>query len=386
MRSRRIFKHRYAKLLVAISMSLLSSSFATADDKIVWSGSFETGDILQWHNPNYEHIPWIWGLPEYCRPKEFDGIFGGDGSCLSLDTDIVRHGNYSAKFTVKNSANGSEPRDCDGDWCDRRRSQLSVYRTLPEVYDALPYNSERWISVSVYIPEDWTPTGRGWGPLFFGMKPLTNGARLSGMAGIKMKGESWKLVHRWSDVENPTSSDVPWQYNMNYSSDYPIKGESPRWDDGVDDFPDPDRSREALGSINRGGWTDWVLHVKFDARGSKEGGEGFMRYYKREDSGDWIKVVDIQPRMIERGGMTFDRGIGYNSPPTGGNNGGFGIGIGQYMDKRNVWNAPNNLVVHIDNVRIGNENASLSDMEPDGAPTSGGIAPSEPLDFRVVSD
>ena len=378
MRSRCFLPYRYTKAMIIGSILLLCSSLAAANDNIIWSGSFETGDILQWHHPEVHSAPWIWGIPEYCRPKEFDGIFGGDGSCLSLDNEIVRHGEYSAKFTVKNSVNGSEPEDCDGSWCSRRRAYLSNFATLSEVYDALPYKAERWISFSVYIPEDWAPAPAGWGPVIFDMKPYTNVEKNSGIANIHIEDGSWKIIHRWSDVKNPTSDDVPWQYSMNYRSDYPIRGQSPEWDDGVEDFPNPDKSRQALGSINKGGWTDWVLHIKYDARGSQEGGEGFLRYYKREDNGPWIQIVDIQPRIIERGGMTFDRGIGYNVPPTGGNNGGYGIGIGLYMDKDAAWNAPNNLTVNLDNIRIGDKNASLSEMAPNGTSRAEQSAPSSP--------
>lgn len=377
------------RLVALLAILLLAAPLSAQSNNIIWSGSFETGDILQWHHHERHDLPWIWGIPEYCRPEGYPDVFGGDGSCLSLDSNRVRHGEYSAKFTIKNALNGEEPRDCDNGNCDRRRSQLSAFRTLPEVYNVLPYLSERWISFSVYLPDNWQPTGGGWGPVLFGIKPLTNGDQLSGIANVHLEKDSWEIHHRWSPVVNPSSSDVPWQYQMFYRKDYPVIGGNPRWDDGVADFPNPDVSRQALASVNRGGWTDWVLHIKFDARGSSQGGSGFMRYYKREDDGPWIKVVDIAPRRIERGGLTFDRGIGYNSPPTN-NNGGFGIGIGTYMAKSQVWNAPNNLSLNFDNIRIGNQSASLSEMEPNGAPGSAGGSdgtesrPTPPSEIRVT--
>ena len=349
--------------LIFFSLIFLSQS-ANSGDNIIWSGSFETGDFMQWHmlsgaRPNFS------GIPHYCRP-EGSNYYNGDGSCLSLDQDIVRHGKYSAKFTVKNSANGEEPRDCDpmGDNCSRRRSALQNYAILPDQYHVLPYMSERWISFSVYLPDDWSPANGDWGPSMVGFKPDANTSGVSGVANVEIAGGSWRITHRWSDAENPDSSDVPWQYQMFYDDSYPKLGGSPSWDDGVADFPDPDASRQALGSVNTGGWTDWVLHIKFDARGSKDGGTGFLRYYKREDNGPWTKVLDIEPRVIHRGGKDFDRGIGYNVP-----DGEYGMGIGLYMGKDVAWNAPSNLTAYFDNIRIGNENASLSDMEPGNVST-----------------
>lgn len=348
----------YFSAIIFLGIGLVAAPSAT-EANVIWEGDFETGDLLQWHRTSDTSTPWIWGVPEYCRPEGYEPPIGGDGSCLSLQTDTVRHGNYAVKFTVKNATNGSEPRDCDGDWCDRRRSQLSNFATLPEFYDALPYRSERWVSYSIYIPEDWEPADGGWGPVLFGMKAYNPGA--PGIANILIEDGSWKIRHRWSPDKDPKSKDQPWQYGMFYTKDYPVIGESPKWDDGVKDFPDPKESRQALASINRGGWTDWVLHIKYDARGAGQGGEGFLRYYKREDDGPWTQVVDIRPGEIERGGMTFDRGIGYNA------SGGFGMAIGMYMSKEVAWDAPNNLSLYFDNIRIGDENASLSEMAPDGA-------------------
>ena len=360
------FQNMAAATLVS-TFALLGATHATASENEVWSGSFETGDILQWHHPEVHTAPWIWGIPEYCRPDTFDGVFGGDGSCLSVSRDITRHGEYSARFTVKNAANGEEPRDCDsGERCHRRRSQLSNYHTLPDVYNALPYGEERWISFSIYLPENWQPADGGWGVSLAGFKPRNNTSSVSGVANLVILDESWQIHHRWSSVLNPTQDDVPWRQNMIYRKDYPQPGSD--WEDGELDFPSPDESRTALGSINKGGWTDWVIHVKFDARGSGDGGEGFLRYYKREDDGPWVKVVDIEPRATERAGQSFDRGIGYHVPPSDGTNGGYGMGIGLYMRKEIAWYAPDNLTVYFDNIRIGDENASLREMAPDSVP------------------
>jgi hypothetical protein len=64
--------------------------------------------------------------------------------------------------------------------------------------------------------------------------------------------------------------------------------------------------------------------------------------------------------------MTFDRGIGYNSPASGSNNGGFGLKAGLYMHKNQVWNLANNRVIYMDNIKVGDQNSSLAEMSPEG--------------------
>ena len=362
-------KHLARTAFLSASLACTASLMAVpgaASAKILWAGDFETGDFMQWHStdktrPNFSQ------MPEYCRPKGNTAYFG-DGSCLSLDTTIVRQGKYSAKFVVKNSKNGSEPRDCDsnGD-CSRRRTQLTAQGILPVNYNALPYMSERWLSFSVYIPSDWvdTKSDQGWGPVIYGVKPL-NESGLSGIINMDIEDGSWVIWHRWDDKVNPSPSDVPWQQQMFYSATYPLPNGSDSGKDLRADFPDQAVSQKALGNLNKGGWTDWVIHIKFDARGSKSGGTGFLEFYKRENNGPWIKVLDIRPKVITRGGMTFDRGIGYNSPASGSNNGGFGLKAGLYMHKNQVWNLANNRVIYMDNIKVGDQNSSLAEMSPEG--------------------
>jgi hypothetical protein len=353
-----------AKVVVTVKSTTTASP-------IIWRGDYETGNFLQWHNlaktpaPNYSQIP-IYGRP---APD-------GDGSLLKIVTSPVRQGKYAAKFTVKNSANGTEPNDCDVPFptCSRRRTELTGQGTQPLIYNAMPYMSERWISVSYFIPSDWDNGGSGFGIHLLQIKPLNDGAGPT--IAINIRSGMWTIEHRWSSVVNPSyGSDLPWQQSMYYSYKYPIKGVAPLWDDGVADFVDPKTSQQSLGDLNKGGWTDWIIHVKYDARGSKNGGTGFLKFWKRAGSGPWIPVLDIRPKVISRGGMTFDRGIGYNSPAQTGkfmsgypNTGGFGIKAGMYMDKNQVWGLSANRVMYNDNIKIGNQNATFSDMIPEASP------------------
>jgi hypothetical protein len=343
---------------------------------ILWSGDFETGNFIQWHMQDDATLPHFSAVPRYGRPKN-DSAYGkrqesyyGDGSLLEIVMSPVRQGKYAAKFTVKNSANGSEPDDCDTDGkCAKRRIELTVQGTLPRYYDAMPYMSERWMSVSHYVPANWNNDGSSWGPTVFQVKPL-NESGLSPNLAIEISNGGWKIWHRWSDVRDPSSSDVPWQQQMFYAGDYDGRPypRSDSWPDGMADFPDVAVSYAALTSLNKGGWTDWVMHVRYDARGEREGGKGFLTIWKREDAGPWIKVLHVLPKRTTRGDMTFDHGIGYYSPPGGGSNpGGFGIKAGMYMAKGQVWGLSKNRVMYNDNIKVGSDKATFAMMSPDGS-------------------
>jgi len=370
---------RLLTALVVCGMSTVVLPGA-ASAKILWSGDYESGDFRQWHKtsgnePNFSQ------MPDYCRPTGY--AEGGDGTCLSLSTSIKRQGKYAAKFTVKNAANGSEPADCDtaGTKCDRRRAELTGQIIHPDRYNALPYMSERWISVSHYVPADWAPvSSSGWGSItVFQIKPRNENG-LSPTFAINLTGNAWRIEHRWDDAANPSTSQVPWQQQMFYDNVYPAANGSDSGADLRSDFPNQSVSQKALGSINKGGWTDWVIHVKFDARGKAAGGTGFLEVWKRENQGDWIKVLNIRPKKISRGGMTFDHGIGYNSPATSGNNGGFGIKAGLYMHKADAWNLSSPRTIYNDNIRIGDASTKFEEISPDGSAPgqSAQIAPPSP--------
>lgn len=340
----------------------LSMVSGLARAEILWSGDYETGDFSQWHGdssaPNFSQ------MPGYGRPPDY-----GDGSLLELVTSPVRQGRYAAKFTMKNSLNGSEPEDCDvQSVCDRRRTELTGQRSIPLFYNAIPYMSERWLSVSHFVPADWDSGGGGWGPVVWQVKPLNEYA-LSPNLSIAISNGNWSITHRWTDVENPSSADVPWQKQMFYTGNYDGQPypRSDFWPEGLADFPDTATSHAALQSLNKGGWTDWVIQAKFDARGKNAGGTGFVNVWKREDNGSWIHVLNILPKVTSRGGVTFDHGIGYNSPANGSNPGGFGIKAGMYSSVSAVWDLPRNRVIYNDNLRVGSESATFSLMSPDGS-------------------
>ena len=335
-------------LTVLIFMLSVSNSHAA----ILWSGDYETGNFLQWHLVDDPNTPNFSQMPSYGRPAPY-----GDGSLLSIVTNPVRQGTYAAKFTVKNSINGSEPVDCDaaGKICTRRRSEVTAEALFVQELKVIPYLSERWVSVSHFVPSDWDDGGSNWGITVFQIKPNAN---ISPTIDINIASGKWQIYHRWSDIEdvNYYDDDLPWQYQMFYDSTYP---RSDNWPDGLAHFPNETASKAALGNLNKGGWTDWIFHFKTDNRGSNAGGTGFLNIWKRAGSGDWVHVLDIVPGNTNRGGMTFNHGVGYR------HTGGFGIKAGMYMAKEQVWNLPQNRVIYNDNIKIGSEKATFAMMTPE---------------------
>lgn len=366
-----------------LALALLATLPFTCEAAEIWSGDFETGNFLQWHIAGDTNTPYYWQVPLYGRPPAPVPITGskpasyyGDGSLLELVTSPVRQGRFAAKFTVKNSVNGREPADCDGsggayETCEKRRTELSVQQTLPKHYNAMPYMSERWLSTSYYVPADFDTVSGPWGPIVYQIKPLIDPS-LSPCFSIQIKKQptatggsmSWVIGHMTSDVVNPTRDDVPWQKTVLYTASFPAADGSGDGSDLRADFPNQTVSQDALADVNKGGWTDWVIRIRYDARGSAAGGAGLLDVWKRSGNSDWVHVLHITPRMISRGALTYDRGICYNSPATGASPGGFGIKTGLYMDKDTVWSLPNNLVIFNDNVKVADANSTFDDMVP----------------------
>lgn len=390
-----------------MSVAALCAAFAivpmSGNAEILWSGNYETGDFTQWHKPNSISEVAFHEIPEYGRPLQYGGQVRehvGNGDLLSLVTSSDNlidgifykrgptRGNsrYAAKFTVKNSANGSEPRDCDDGVCRRRRTELTVQSTLPDVYNALDYMDERWISVSHYLPSDWDEGGGGFGPTVFQIKPKLDGGSIGPCINIGLDGGSWTIKHGWTDIRDLREATA-WQQRPVYSSTYPAADHDDGAADLRTDFPDQARSQAALDDLNKGGWTDWVMHVKFDARGSSDGGNGFLHIWKRSGDDAWIEVLRILPKRITVGGMTYDRGICYNSPD------GFGIKAGLYMDKDAVWSLDRNRVLYNDNIKVGSADTTFAQMSPDGSSPgskagegdSPGSSSSAPMPPKVIA-
>ena len=382
-------KMRKIASLGATGLALLVVAFP-ASAAILWSGDFETGNFLQWHQTGDTSTPFFAGIPSYGRPVAPNPLTGskpasyyGDGSLVQLVTSPVRQGKYAVKIVVKNSANGSEPNDCDsgGKECQRRRTEMQMHKSLSDHYNAMPYMSERWISASYFVPADWDSI-HGFDDMLhvLQMKPRNDGQAIGPAISIQLVDYGWQLRHKWDDKLEPVGADVPPQQSMEYSAIGPT---AQTWPGGLVDFPNEAASKAAMADFNKGGWTDWVLKVKWDARGSLQGGTGYIDAWKRAGNGPWVKVLHITPKVTTRKGATFDMGIGFNEPPLNGNNGGFDVQAGFYMSKENVWGLPANRVIYVDNVKIGDQNARFEDMSPDGSSPDSAAAPQPPANLGV---
>ncbi len=310
------------------------------------------------------------------------GTFTSSGKSIDYPAGFVREGDFSFYFTVRNAANtvndptNASISDCDVPFptCIRRRSQNSAVPIGTAVYDALPLRTERWATFSVYIDSDWDPDipDPDGGPIVYEFKPSHGGGIPT--FWITPRNGGWNVYHATTDdgrfsvrPENCAEIKYPgeecWQKQMFYGSDNGNKYPSDNgWPDGLQDYPNRASSEAALNSINIGGWTDWVIHWKPDHRGVAAGGSGFIELFKRENLGAWVKVLDIRPvDNMSRGGITFDRGISFNTAK------GFGHAIGLYFaDTSDALKASPQREVWIDNIKFGNENAACSDITHDG--------------------
>jgi hypothetical protein len=349
------------------------AAFNPASAEILWSGDYATGDFTQWHDQYSDGVVEFHQVPDYGQPiqygKQADGHVG-NGDLLSLVARTertvggilypegpTRGGEYAAKFTVKSPGNDKEPADCDNGVCDRRRTELTVQQTLPLFYDAIPYKSERWVSISIFVPDDWEPDGSSWGPILYQIKALNDGGGVGPAITLSLEGGDWLIEHNWMGKPN-CRCPVPWQQAMNYTA----KGTEPAL---RADFPDR-RASEAALQLQKGVWTDWVMHIKFDARGADDGGEGFLDVWNRTDDGNWVQVLDVDPKKVSIGGKTFDHGIAHNAP-AGGDPGGFGIKAGLYMDGGQIRGVSHDRVIYNANIKVGDETSTFADMSPDGS-------------------
>ena len=312
---------------------------AGAAATVIWNGDLSTGDFAQWETSEGAATTTIvnqMGEPRVMRPPESvggpsegTGLHGHlgrvGGGAPYLDAPGGR-GQYAARFRLPNqsdadteySAEGLSADPETGDYRDpaggsysRRRSEIRALHA-GKVGLGLVEGVERWVSVSIYLPPNWDLTARA-GNAFPLLQAKGTGGDGAPPLTIRSTGEHWELSIAWSEVMNPSWSDIPWQYEARYTPETASSRIELE-----DDYPDIQTSKNALASKNVGGWTDWVMRVKPDPRSNdtqgvfyESGGEGLIDVYKREDDGPWVHVVEYRPRAITIGSETYSRGVLY---------------------------------------------------------------------------
>ena len=350
---------------------LLTITPAISMGQIVWSGDFNDRNFRNYHSKSNAGAVFFNLVPTYGRPPQYGGQVSGhtgNGDLLDLVSSKTRGSKYAARFTIKNSANGSETADCDPAIdCRTRRSQLQMTSTLLNYYNAMPQGTERWLSISFYLPADFDTSGSGFGPVLWGSKG--SGQQGSGWLGISANSDNgWQIHHRFL----PTSAQVKspgteWWRTITYSTTKPNSSEMYS---ALADFPDFSASRAALANQNRGGWTDFVFHFRTDVDQAFENCTGFLDLYMRAGSGPWVHVLDINPLKDfayysswpnSKPSRLYDRCVGQYGP------GGYTSQMGLYLDKSRVWGHSRNLVIYMDNHKIGDERATFQLMSHDGS-------------------
>jgi hypothetical protein len=367
----------YATGAMAIGFALALVSMP-ASAEIIWSGDFNNRDFSKYHaaeNPNEQYF---FLVPEYGRPPKYHSgqQHVGNGELLDLVSSPTRGGRYAARLTIKNSRNGSEPRDCDPALdCGTRRVGLQMTRTMREYYNGIPYKSERWISISVFLPSDFDVSGNDWNAVIWGSKGSL--MRTAGWLGINIGDNGWSIPHRFNSEDAHRRGDNPddtWWTTVDYSANFPSRSD---WPQGLADFPNEQASKSALANLNRGGWTDFVFHFRTDVGDSiysdfERQNTGFLDLYMRAGSGPWVNVLALRPMAnVDRGfnpDRIYNRGIGQYGPE------GYSMSVELYGPKTRFWNKPRNTTIYIDNYKLGDQFTTFDKMSHDGS-SPGRLAP-----------
>lgn len=219
--------------------------------------------------------------------------------CCKYSGEIVtsptRAGKYAAKFTL----NKNDPLVSDG-----KRAELKRYTLTP-------MGSEYWYAFSIYLPRNW------------------------------IEDTAPEIVAQWHDLpdfwlgENWRNPSLSLSINR---KDWKIGN---AWDSQFVTKKNNAVSRELLwsGAFERGGWTDWVFHVKWSYKS-----DGLVEVWK-----DNTLVVN------KRGPNTYnDLIVPY-------------LKIGPYKypwKKGKPASIVNERVIYYDEVRIGNAHATFADVIP----------------------
>ena len=265
------------------SLFLLSSPLTASHAGLIMDDGFESGTYMPGANLNWAKSNWA-----NVQQPIIGNLFCCDHSINTVSSP-ARSGKYAVKMEYK----------C-GDEYAAGRPRVQLSRAGKGDAD---YLSERWYGFSIYVPSNWVNYSDGWLGLFDIHGNNGNGQPIS----LHINGGQWQI--------------------FSYT---PHAGNVKQW----------------VGSTggDKGKWTDWVFHIKFDDRSN---GNGFLEAWKNGN-----KVLDYRGRIGDTSSDPYMK-IGPQISPS------------KYYCPRTVY---------YDNIRIGNQNSSLSEMSSGG----GGTAQSPP--------
>ena len=375
-RQRETRPHRLAQCLAILTFITLLPGTGTAG--ILWSGDFNEGSFAKYSDdPGRVSIH---GVPPYGKPVQYGGqadhhVGNGDLMWLTADSDSenFRHGprlgNHAVGLHVKSWAGGSvdaqstdvnTPGDWDGARSDRRRTEL---RAMTLHYDSklIPYMTTRWASASIFVPEDWdTENGSGVGVVTWQWKPKLNNGSMSPPISVRIRNGQWQVLLHTNPNENPRSEG------------WTIHNFEPSLKDSIH-YPDPTTSINMLSNLNKGEWTHFIIQLRLDGRLSTEGGTGLLNLWMRHGDGSWAQVLNFFP--------TPNYGVLFKQS---GEDALFGFHVSLYMQNSQVLDLPGpGRTLYYDNVKIGDEHATLADMSHDGSASGSDMAQPRAPDVEV---
>ncbi|MDB4653087.1 polysaccharide lyase [Akkermansiaceae bacterium] len=195
---------------------------------------------------------------------------------------------------------------------------------------------ERWLGVSIYIPDDWVFTNTAAILAQWHAGPADGSKRARPPIELNIIDEFWALSHTWDHSIHDSKKSSKEQADANR------------------------RIVSQLAKVRRGTWNDIVFHLKWDYRSD---GKGFLKV--------WLNDKNV---------YRYDGPLGYNEP----NAPYFKMGIYRpgwqdpdWQDKRRKYDqngkvlseiqvkpAPLGITVFHDDLRIGNEMACYVDVVP----------------------
>jgi hypothetical protein len=379
---------------------------------ILWNNHVDSGSFEEWHFNTDESQVQFNLVHEYGCPPDYSnlnhtqndvgngqlidivsatgaGSFDTGPTCRTTGRDlIVRHTSHNSVDAAATGVEhplypGSPP--YDEQWLDHydaasgspptvntiQRVSLADTRLtadLAQTIPILPSGTERWISISFYLDANFPFIQQTNGFMtIFGIKGTPGApygaydAPVRPWLGILLGNDSWIIRETWmadSMYPSPTNQDYRYAYYYDRDGCNTSQLDSTYVGDGV-------AAKAMLGTLNKGGWTDFIFNYKDDTTEPASSNTGFCDVYMRQGAGSWLKVLEMRPKQFTFDSQVIEKGIGLSGA------GYTAIEHGIYCSYYRVWGAANSAVLYWDNNKIGDENVTFKQMTPDNSNYTG---------------